>query len=164
MGEIDNSTKPTMLDNVNELGHNMSEVGNHLLKAAGNWVSIAWQEKQMEADAAIAAGKFIAEHPTEAVVTATTGPGGLAAMKVGQKIYAENEKDLAPVVDAASKAGQALYNEASTLAMDSSQRLRTNATEKPVTTVAELLINPVLPLFHSVVSAVARPEARTPAS
>ena len=162
MGEIDNSTKPTMKDNVNDLGHNLSEVGNHLLKAAGNWVNIAWQEKQMEAEAVIAAGKFVGDHPDAAL--AVINPVALVAKKAGEEIYAENQRDLAPMVDAASKAGQALYNEASTLAADSSQRLRANAVEKPLTTLGEFVICPVLPLFHSVVSAVANPEVRTPAT
>ncbi len=114
MGEIDNSTKPTMQDNVNELQKNMSEVGNHLLKAAGNWVSIAWQEKEMEADAAIAAGKYIAEHPTEVTATLAAGPIGLAAVKAGQELYSENKEDVIdPALDNAAKAGQALYSEAS---------------------------------------------------
>lgn len=146
MGEIENSSKPT------GIGQDLYDAGSHLLSAV-------WKVNEAQVKAVVGTGQFIAEHPTEAVVTVTTGPGGLVAMKAGQELYAENEKDLAPILDTVASAGQAFFSEASTLAMDSSKRLQNNISEKPLTMATELLICPVLPLFHSVISAAARPEA-----
>lgn len=151
MGESELSEQPKNTT----ISEDLYSAGSHL------W-SAVWKINEVQAKAVVGAaqsvGQFVEDHPSEVIVTAATGLTGLAAMKGGQELYAENKDDIAPVINEAARAGQAFLTEATQISMDSSRRLAANVREKPLTMAAEFLINPVLPAFHSAVSAAVKPE------
>ncbi len=150
---------------INEQPKNTS-VTEDLYSAGHSLWNAAWKINEAQAKVAVGAaqtvGQFVEEHPGEVLVAATTGLPGLVAMKGAQELYAENKEDLAPIVDVAADAGQALLNEATQISMNSPKRLWENIKEKPLTMAGEFLINPVLPVFHSMLSAAVIPETQKP--
>jgi hypothetical protein len=143
-----------------------TSISEDLYSAGSHLWNAVWKINEVQAKAVVGAaqtvGQFVEDHPAEVIVTASTGLPGLAVMKGGQELYAENKDDIAPVMNEAACAGQALLTEATQISMDSSRRLADNFREKPLTMAAEFLINPVLPAFHSLVSAAIKPEAQKP--
>lgn len=137
-----------------------------LYSAGQSLWNAAWKVNEAQTKAVVATaqtvGQFVQEHPGEVLVTATTGLPGLVAMKGAQELYAENKEDLAPIVNVAAEAGQAMLTEATQISMNAPRRLLDNVREKPLTMAGEFLINPVLPVFHSIVSAAVKPGTQKP--
>lgn len=150
MGESEISEQPKQTTATEDL----YSAGRHLWDAA-------WKINEAQVKAVVGAaqtvGQFVQEHPGEVAVTAVAGLPGLAVMKGGQEIYAENKDDLAPIVKGAADAGQMIVSGVEQVSASTAKRLQENMAQKPVTSALELVVSPILPVVHASVSAAVRP-------